>query len=174
MTKLTSASDTVLGDIFSQQRKPKRLKSYKTFMDNCFKSSEETRTFLKILHETDLQDLKLKGPGPFTSSSVPLKGNIQSKLLPFCQMIITSHLQWITSSLHVNYLNVQCKQRNHGRCMKKIDKEKQFDKFGFCRCTCVFVYNPINHVEENSLVHSASKNIAMNCTMKSFPFTKID
>ena len=138
-------------------------------MDNCLKSSEQTRTFLKI-HETGLQDLKLKGPGPFTSTIVPLKGNIQSKLLAFCQMIITSHLQWIISFL--NYLNVQCKQRNHGRCMKKADREKQHDKFGFCLCTCVFVCNPINHVEENSLVHPVSKNTVMNCKVKSFPFTK--
>jgi hypothetical protein len=64
------------------------------------------------------------------------------------------------------------KQRNHGHCMKKADREKQHDKFGFCLCTCVFVCNPINHVEENSLVHPVSKNTVMNCKVKSFPFTR--
>ena len=65
-----SASDTALGDIFSQLCKHKQLKRYKAVIDNCLKSSEKKYDLPN--NEADIQDLKLKGPGPFT-----LKNNFE-------------------------------------------------------------------------------------------------
>jgi hypothetical protein len=53
----SSASDTTLSHIFSQQCKPKQLKKYKTFIDNCIKCSEKQKFDLSN-NEADLQDLK--------------------------------------------------------------------------------------------------------------------
>ena len=59
----SSASDTTLSHIFSQQCKPKQLKRYKSFIDKWL-------NVLKKLdlpnNETDLLHLKLRGAGPFT------------------------------------------------------------------------------------------------------------
>ena len=48
----TSVSDTVLGHIFSQQCKPKQLKRYKAFIDNCLKCSE--KKYDRWNHEADI------------------------------------------------------------------------------------------------------------------------
>jgi hypothetical protein len=48
----TSVSDTVLSHIFSQQCKPKQLKRYKAFIDNCLKCSE--KKYDRCNHEADI------------------------------------------------------------------------------------------------------------------------
>jgi hypothetical protein len=58
----TGYSRQALGDIFSQLCKHKQLKRYKAVIDNCLKCSEKKYDLPN--NEADIQDLKLKGPGP--------------------------------------------------------------------------------------------------------------